>query len=585
MALKFKKETINNYKNYYKCVESTFSFLKDNSDHKELFLKSIKVLNTNNFRLVPVGNLHLNDSKIIEKMTKWRNKFSHTFLPSKKTNFNNTKKWLKNNVYKKKDKILFLVMKDGFNPIGHIGFANCFNKNLFFEIDNVLKGEKDKDKKIFSKVLKTIIEWANNTFYINNIILRVLKNNNYAIKFYEKNNFSVFNSKNNHYEKNYISMIYKSKKITNKLILTAGPSISQKEIVYVNDAVTNGWNNQASNYINKLERSFAKYLGCKYAISTSSCTGAMQIALMSLGIKKGDEVIVPNVTWVATAKAITYVGAKPVFADINLEDWTINPNSIEKFISKKTKAIMPVHLYGHPSQMDKIMNIAKKHKLHVVEDAAPAIGAEFKKKKCGTFGDFGAFSFQGAKLLVSGEGGMLVTNNYNLYKRALKISDHGRNEKKKFVIDSDGVKFKMSNIQAALALAQLERINELISLKRRIFGWYQQELKDLDNIRLNHESPKTKSIYWMTSIVLGKKIKMSRETFCKKLFLNKVDSRPVFPELSSFKIWGPIKKVKFKNSKFISERSINLPSGVCLNKDEVIFVCNKIKKILNKFNH
>lgn len=585
MVLKFKKKNISNYNDFYKCVNSTFNFLKNNIDHKELFLKSIKISDTKNFRLVPIGNLHLNDTTIIKKMSMWRNKNSHTFLPSKKTNFNNTKKWLKTNVYKKKDKILFLVVKDGFNPIGHIGFANCFNKKQNFEIDNVLKGENDSDKKIFSKALNTIINWANNTFYINNIILRVLNNNNHAISFYKKNNFINYEYKENKDPKNFLTMIYKSNKKIKNLILTAGPSISQKEIVYVNDAVTNGWNNKASNYINKLEKSFAKYLGCKYAISTSSCTGAMQIALMSLGINKGDEVIVPNVTWVATAKAITYVGAKPVFVDINIDDWTINPYSIEKFISKKTKAIMPVHLYGQPSKMDKIMNIAKKYRLHVVEDAAPAIGAEFKNKKCGTFGDFGAFSFQGAKLLVSGEGGMLVTNNYKLYKKALKISDHGRNEKKKFVIDSDGVKFKISNIQAALALAQLERINELISLKRRIFKWYEEELKDLKNIKLNQETFNTKSIYWMTSIILGKKVKMSRDLFCKKLFLNKVDTRPVFPELSSFKIWGQIKKKKFKNSKFISERAINLPSGVCLSKNEVIFVCNQIKKILNESSY
>ena len=585
MVLKFKKKNISNYNDFYKCVNSTFNFLKNNIDHKELFLKSIKISDTKNFRLVPIGNLHLNDSAIIKKMSMWRNKNSHTFLPSKKTNFNNTKKWLKTNVYKKNDKILFLVVKDGFNPIGHIGFANCFNKKQNFEIDNVLKGENDSDKKIFSKALNTIITWANNTFYINNIILKVLNNNNHAISFYKKNNFINYEYKENKDPKNFLTMIYKSNKKIKNLILTAGPSISQKEIVYVNDAVTNGWNNKASNYINKLEKSFAKYLGCKYAISTSSCTGAMQIALMSLGINKGDEVIVPNVTWVATAKAITYVGAKPVFVDINIDDWTINPYSIEKFISKKTKAIMPVHLYGQPSKMDKIMNIAKKYRLHVVEDAAPAIGAEFKNKKCGTFGDFGAFSFQGAKLLVSGEGGMLVTNNYKLYKKALKISDHGRNEKKKFVIDSDGVKFKISNIQAALALAQLERINELISLKRRIFKWYEEELKDLKNIKLNQENFNTKSIYWMTSIILGKKVKMSRDLFCKKLFLNKVDTRPVFPELSSFKIWGQIKKKKFKNSKFISERAINLPSGVCLSKNEVIFVCNQIKKILNESSY
>jgi perosamine synthetase len=292
----------------------------------------------------------------------------------------------------------------------------------------------------------------------------------------------------------------------------------------------------------KLEKNFANYLNCKYAISTSSCTGAMHIALLALGIKEGDEIILPNITWVATANAIAYVNATPVFADIDLDYWCIDPNKIEKLITKKTKAIMPVHLYGQPCNMEKINKIAKKHNLFVIEDAAPAIGAKFKNKKCGTFGHFGAFSFQGAKLLVSGEGGMLVTNNKNLYLKALKISNQGRNYKKTFYIDCLGLKYKMSNIQAALALAQLERVEELIALKRRIFSWYEKYLKNLDSISLNHEKFNTKSIYWMTSLILNKKAKINRDKLIQNLLKNNIDSRPVFPELSNFKYW--IKKCK-----------------------------------------
>ncbi len=575
---------INNisYKNYCKSINNIFSFLKHSKNHQELFLKSIQIENNNSYFLIPVCNLHLNDDLIIKKLTEWRNKYSHTYYPNKKTTLQKTKKWLKENVLKKNDKLLFIVMKNGSIPIGHIGFANCYNKELNFEIDNVLKGEKDNNKKIFSDVLSTLLKWATTTFYINNITLKVLSNNTRAINFYSRNNFKVLNEVSANKQEFFTSMIFTGKTKVNDVTLTAGPSISQKEIFYVNDAVANGWNKNASKYINKLESNFAKYLNCKYAIATSSCTGAMQIALMSLGLKKGDEVIVPNITWVATAKAVSYVGATPVFADIETDDWTIKPESIEKLINKKTKAIIPVHLYGQPANMSKIMSIAKKNKLFILEDAAPAIGAEFNKKKCGTFGDFAAFSFQGAKLLVSGEGGMLVTNNYNLYKKALKISNHGRNEKKKFVIDSDGVKFKMSNVQAALAVGQLERINELIALKRRIFNWYYNELKNIKNISLNKESNNTKSIYWMTSILLNKKINCSRSYFIEELLKNKIDTRPVFPELSSFTIWGKKskKKLKFLNSSLIGERAINLPSGVCLTKNEIINVCNKIKLIL-----
>ena len=203
----------------------------------------------------------------------------------------------------------------------------------------------------------------------------------------------------------------------------------------------------------------------------------------------------PNITWVATAKAVSYINATPVFADVNIKDWTINTESLQKLITKKTKAIMPVHLYGQPSNMEEILKIAKKHKLYIVEDAAPALGAEYKNKKCGTFGNFGAFSFQGAKLLVSGEGGMLVTNDKKLYKKALKISNHGRSEKKQFYIDGPGVKYKMSNIQAALAYGQLSRIEVLIALKRRIFSWYEKYLKNVNSLSLNYETEDTKSIF------------------------------------------------------------------------------------------
>jgi len=219
--------------------------------------------------------------------------------------------------------------------------------------------------------------------------------------------------------------------------------------------------------------------------------------------------------------------------------------------------------------------------LYVVEDAAPAIGAKFKNKKCGTFGHFGAFSFQGAKLLVSGEGGMLVTNNKQLYLKALKISNQGRSYKKTFFIDCLGVKYKMSNIQAALALGQLERVEELIALKRRIFSWYKKYLKNVDTISLNHENHNTKSIYWMTSILLNQNAKISRDQLMKNLLKNKIDSRPVFPELSSFKYWNKKNVNSLKNSKNLSLNAINLPSGVCLKENQIKKVCSVIIKSLS----
>ncbi len=567
------------YEKYSKNIVSFFKFLKNSKNYNELLIKSIKVKKNQDLVLIPISKIHLKDDFIIKKLCEWRNKNSKYFIPNKKTNFNKTKIWMKKNLLDINDKILFLVLKNGKTPIGHIGFANCLNKEMNFEIDNVVKGENDDNKSIFSDVIQEIINWANQTFYVNNFILKVMPSNIRAINFYKKNNFEFY-KENINIEDPYRLMIFKGSKDNKNFILTAGPSISQKEIFYVNDAVSTGWNNNANLYVKKLENKFANYLGCKYAISTSSCTGAMHIALMALGIKKDDEIIVPNITWVATANAIAYVDAKPVFADIDLRDWCLDPAAIEKLITKKTKAIMPVHLYGQPCNMEKINKIAKKYNLYVVEDAAPAIGAKFNGKKCGTFGEFGAFSFQGAKLLVSGEGGMLVTNNKNLYLKALKISNQGRNYKKTFFIDCMGVKYKMSNIQAALALGQLERVDELIALKRRIFSWYEKYLKNLDMITLNYEAPKTKSIYWMTSIVLNPKSKIKRDSLIKYLLKNKIDSRPVFPELSSFHYWGKKNVKTLKNSKYLSANAINLPSGVCLKENDIKRVCQVIRKYL-----
>ena len=210
------------------------------------------------------------------------------------------------------------------------------------------------------------------------------------------------------------------------LILTAGPMVSHYENIYSLDAVNNGWNKDWSKHLDSFEEKFSDFIGTKYAIATSSCTGAIYLSLLAGGISEGDEVIVPELTWVATASAIKYTGAKPIFADIDIDTWCIDTGQLENLVTEKTKAIIPVHLYGNPAKMDEIISFAKKHNLIVIEDAAPAIGATFDGTKVGSFGDFGCFSFQGAKLLVTGEGGMVVTDNEDLFNKFKKLWDHGR---------------------------------------------------------------------------------------------------------------------------------------------------------------
>jgi perosamine synthetase len=303
----------------------------------------------------------------------------------------------------------------------------------------------------------------------------------------------------------------------------------------------------------------------------------MHLALIACGIGKGDEVILPDLSWIASASVITYVGATPVFVDVSPITWCISPVAIEEKITNKTKAIMPVHLYGYPSDMRDIMCLAKKYNLKVIEDAAPSLGAEYDYRKTGSFGDFGAFSFQGAKLLSTGEGGMLVTDDDDLFAQAKHFSEHGRRDNG-FVITDIGYKYKMSNIQAAWGLAQLERIDELLEKRYQIYQWYKEELEDVNGIQLSKgddfmESPN----HWMTSIVLNKDFDISRNNLMKGLRDRMIDTRPFFPPISSFRM--------FKNcyntmTMHLSKNGINLPSGHKRTHEDIVYVCDNIKDIL-----
>lgn len=362
-----------------------------------------------------------------------------------------------------------------------------------------------------------------------------------------------------------------------KIIQTAGPSITQKEIDYVTDAVTNGWYENWSGYLKKFEQAFATYIGTSRAIPTSSCTGALHIALAALKIKPGDEIVVPETTWVATAAVVNYVGATPVFVDVNEDSYTMDPKSFEKAITKKTRGVIPVHLYGHPADMDPIMKIAAEHKLYVIEDAAPSIGARYKGKKTGSMGDAAAFSFQGAKLMVTGEGGMLVTSNEEIYERAAFIANQGRDAHIPFQINEIGLKYKMSNIQAALGLAQLERVDELIQKKRDIYSWYKAKLGGKKGIRLSVEKEWAKSIHWMTSVVLEESVGIEREVLTQKLLEKDIDTRNLFPPISSFPMY---QKADNPVAEYLGKRGINLPCALNLTREQVNYVSDNLLEII-----
>lgn len=360
----------------------------------------------------------------------------------------------------------------------------------------------------------------------------------------------------------------------NKFISVSEPSITKIEIDYVTDAVKSGWVSSLGHYINEFEKKFAEFVGTKYALTTSNGTTSLHLALVSLGIKRGDEVIIPDLTFIATANAVAYTGARPVFIDIESETWCIDPEAIRKAITKKTKAIIPVHLYGHPADMDPIVRIAKEFGLYVIEDAAEAHGAEYKGKKVGSIGDAGVFSFYGNKIITCGEGGMITTNNEELYEKAVFLRDHAMSKEKRYWHTEIGFNYRMTNLQAALGLAQLKRIDKLIEKKRKIFEWYKRYMKDIDCIRLNPEKEWAKNVFWMVCLALDKDLGISRDELMVKLRDKGIDTRPFFYPISQMPMYtnGRINPVAYD----ISMRGLNLPSGANLSMNKIMIICEKV---------
>lgn len=360
------------------------------------------------------------------------------------------------------------------------------------------------------------------------------------------------------------------------------PSITALEISYVNDAIANGWGEKCYEYLYKFENDFAKYEGSKHALATSSCTGAIHLALMALGVKAGDEVIVPEITWIASVEPVLYIGATPVFVDVLEDTWCIDPKKIKAAITPKTKAIIPVHIYGNLCEMDAIMQIASEHNLVVLEDAAEGLGSLYNGKKAGSIAHAGVFSFHGTKTMSTGEGGIMVTNDTALYEKAKILNDHGRNpkdpENKMFWMRDYGYKYKMSNLQAAMGCAQIERIEELVAKKRTIFSWYQKMLTGLPCC-LNPENAGTANSYWLPTVVFDKAVNFNREAFFALCKLNNIDSRPFFFPLTSLPMFEDRKGNAVAYDLF--ERGINLPSFHDMSKDDARIVCDLLKNFLH----
>jgi perosamine synthetase len=366
----------------------------------------------------------------------------------------------------------------------------------------------------------------------------------------------------------------------------AGPSITQKEIEYVTEAVKTAWYDDANKFHERFERAFAAHCGRKHALSLPSCTSGLHLALLALGVGAGDEVIVPDVTWIASVAPVHYVGATPVFADIDAQTWCLSPEAFEAVITPRTKAAIIVDLYGAMPDWDRLKEIASRNCVALVEDAAEAIGSRWRDRVAGSFGEMSAFSFHGSKTLTTGEGGMLVLDDDRLLERIKLLRDHGRAPGDTMFLNQEvGWKYKMSSMQAALGLAQLERLDELVAKKRQIFSWYRQEFSDWNLGHLNPDVVGLSNSYWMTTMVLAREFGVTKEILIPLLRAQGVDVRPFFYPLSAIPAFqkssqAGLARDRNKTAYAVTPYGINLPSALNLTEPDVARVSEILRKAM-----
>jgi perosamine synthetase len=360
------------------------------------------------------------------------------------------------------------------------------------------------------------------------------------------------------------------------------PLLGEKELEYVVDCIKTNWISSKGKYVEEFEEKFAKYCGCGYGITTTSGTTALHLALVSLNIKNSDEVIIPASTMISTAFAVIYCGATPVLVDAEPETWNVDVNLIKEKITDKTKAIMPVHIYGHPCDMDPIMEMAREYELYVVEDAAEAHGAEYKGKKTGGIGHIGCFSFYGNKIITTGEGGMIVTDNEEIAEKAQSLKDLAFSKDRRFLHTDLGFNYRMTNIQAAIGLAQFERMDELVEMRRRNAHLYNAYLKDVDGVTLPVEKEWVKNVYWMYSILIEAEFGLSMANLATELEKKGIETRTFFIPINEqpvFQRMGLFKGEKYPVAEELARKGMYLPSSSGLKAEEIKKVVQGIVEV------
>jgi perosamine synthetase len=362
------------------------------------------------------------------------------------------------------------------------------------------------------------------------------------------------------------------------MIPVAEPKLGGNELKYVTDCVSSGWISSIGKYIKKFEEEFSKFSDTKYGIATSSGTTALHLALVTFGVGKDDEVIIPTLSFIATANCVAYTGAKPVFVDSEPRTWNMDPEKVKEKITENTKAIVPVHLYGHPVDMDPIMEIAEEHSLVVIEDAAEAHGAEYQKRKVGSIGHVGCFSFYGNKIITTGEGGMITTNDEEFTEKAMMLRDHAMSKEKRYWHPFMGYNYRMTNMQAAVGLAQVEKIEEYIEIKRQNAKKYNEKLGSLSSISLPPEMDWAKNVYWLYSILVDN---IQRDEFTTRLREKEIDTRPFFYPMHTQPPYADLSNEKLEVAEDIAKRGVSLPSATTLKDDEIEYICKIIAEILS----
>jgi perosamine synthetase len=366
-------------------------------------------------------------------------------------------------------------------------------------------------------------------------------------------------------------------KTIQKSIPVAEPDLDFRELEKVTDCVKSGWISSIGSYVTEFEECFSRFCEAKYGISCSNGTTALHLSLLALGIGPGDEVICPTLSFVATANSIGYMGAKPVFVDSEPETWNMDPDKVRSKISSRTKAIIVVHLYGHPANLDPILELAEPKRIAIIEDAAEAHGAFYRGRRVGSFGKLSCFSFYGNKVITTGEGGMVVTQDLKLAERIKLLRDHAMDSKRRYWHPEVGYNYRLTNLQAALGVAQLEKIEKFLKIRRENAKLYARLLKNVEGLTLFPEASWAQPVYWMVSVLIGKEFGITRDALAVKLKERGIDTRPFFIPMHQLPPYQ--ESEEYPVAEDLSQRGLNLPSSTRLTSEDIEYIVQMLRHI------